>query len=93
MVPMRRMAVLVLLTAACGGPQKARESGPSCAEVAARMTTQAARGGEVPPDSDLSAGVQAEFERQCRDDHWSMTRRRCLVESPSQEAALSCPAE
>ena len=92
---MRRLFILLPFALACGAakPVGDEAAAPSCAVVAQHMLELAVRGEEVEPDGELAAGVRAEHERQCRDDAWSVDRRRCLAQEQSQEAAARCPQD
>jgi hypothetical protein len=91
---MTRIVVAFLLAsaAACGAQQRPEDrGGPSCTDVGAHLLELASRDNEGEADEETSAGIPAEFERECRQDHWSRERRGCLLAAGTQEETLSCP--
>ncbi len=83
---------LFVVAAACGAQQRPEDrGGPSCTDVAAHLLELASRDNDGDPDEETGAGIPAEFERECHQDHWSRERRGCLYAAATQEDTLSCP--
>ena len=86
------MRAIVLVLAACGAPQQASSSAPSCDETAQHLLALANRDNQGHASPELADGIRAQFARDCRDQQWSTERRTCITSARSQEATLDCPA-
>lgn len=86
-------ALMFTLTLGCGGPKTARDTGPSCEQVANHLLELANRDNQGSADPALSRGIVGESVRQCSDDGWSVARRTCLLNAPTQDDTLRCPAQ
>lgn len=88
---MKRLAVCLLITAACGGGNK-----PSTSSTMPATSTETAAQPAAPDcraAADHMAAGDANFsgalEMRCRDNQWSDETRRCLAEKAAAECALT----